>query len=120
MGILREYYGRGPTKAKTYALDDLIVCVLRNGYTAVEKTIVESGDPDRVVQMRHEFQQLLGPRYKEMIEELTGRKVIAFLSQAHLEPDITIEVFLIDRPLDHAGSAEIAHPKESGGRNEPD
>ena len=111
VGILREHYGRGPMKAKTYALDDLIVCVLRNGFTAMEKTMVDSGNPDRVVEMRHEFQRMMGERYKDMIEELTGRKVTAFLSQAHLDPDITLEVFFVDRPLEGFGAAELLQPK---------
>jgi uncharacterized protein YbcI len=111
VGILREHYGRGPMKAKTYALDDLIVCVLRNGFTAMEQTIVDSGDPEKVVALRHDFQRMMGQRYKAMIEELTQRKVTAFLSQAHLDPDITLEVFIIDRPLDGFGAAEFIQPK---------
>jgi uncharacterized protein YbcI len=111
VGILREHYGRGPMKAKTYALDDLIVCVLRNGFTAMEKTMVDSGNPDGVVEMRHDFQRMMGERYKDMIEELTGRKVTAFLSQAHLDPDITLEVFFVDRPLEGFGAAELVQSK---------
>ncbi len=111
VGILREHYGRGPMKAKTYVLDDLIVCVLRNGFTAIEKTMVDVGESDRVVEMRHDFQRMMGEKYKDMIEELTGRKVVAFLSQAHLDPDITLEVFFVDRPLDGFGAAELVEPR---------
>ena len=46
---MREHYGRGPIKAKTYVLDNLIVCVLSNGFTAIEKTMMEGGEPDRVL-----------------------------------------------------------------------
>lgn len=109
--LVREHYGRGPIKAKTYALDDIIVCVMRgSGFTPLEKTMMESTDQDRgkrVVAMREDFQRLMSERYKGTIEELTGRKVLAFLSQAHVEPDITLEVFFIDRPLDGAGAVEI-------------
>ena len=108
VGILREHYGRGPMKAKTYALDDLIVCVMRgSGFTALEKTMMDSGDPDRVVAMRHDFQRLMAKRYTDAIEDLTGRKVVAFLSQAHVEPDITMEVFFVDEPLDGFGAVEV-------------
>jgi uncharacterized protein YbcI len=108
VSMLREFYGRGPMKAKTYALDDIIVCVLRgSGFTAIEKTMMDSGEPDRVVAMREDFQRVMARRYRERIEELTGRKVVAFLSQAHVEPDITLEVFFVDRPLDGAGAVEI-------------
>ncbi len=111
VAILRQHYGRGPIKAKTYVLDDLVVCVLRNGFTAIEQTMVESGAPDKVVQMRRDFQVMMGRQYQDAIEELTGRKVVAFLSQAHLEPDITLEVFFVDRPLDGFGAAEVIEPK---------
>jgi uncharacterized protein YbcI len=106
--LLREHYGRGPVKAKTYALDDIIVCVLRgSGFTPLEKTIMDSGEPERVVAMREDFQRLMAGSYTKLIEDLTGRKVVAFLSQAHVEPDITIEMFFIDRPLDGFGAVEV-------------
>jgi uncharacterized protein YbcI len=49
VGIMREHYVRGPMKAKTYVLDDLVVCVLRNGFTPHEKTMMDQGEPDRVM-----------------------------------------------------------------------
>src|SRR5213082_2582646 len=83
VGILREHYGRGPMKAKTYALDDIIVVVMRgSGFTALEQTIMDSGQPQRVVDMRHDFQNMMTKRFTDTIEDLTGRKVLAFLSQA--------------------------------------
>lgn len=116
VGLLREHYGRGPMKAKTYALDDIIVCVLRgSGFTAIEKTMMDSGEPDRVVAMREDFQRVMAARYKETIEELTGRKVVAFISQAHVDPDITLEVFFVDRPLDGFGAVEITDAPERVG-----
>ena len=107
--LMREHYGRGPIKAKTYALDDIIVCVLRGaGFTALEQTIMDSGDGQRVIAMRENFQELMAERYKTMIEHLTERKVVAFLSQAHVQPDLTLEVFFIDRPLEGFGAAEVS------------
>jgi uncharacterized protein YbcI len=109
--ILREHYGRGPMKAKTYALDDIIVIVMRgSGFTALEQTIMDSGQPERVVAMREDFQAVMAKRYEKTIEELTGRKVLAFLSQAHVDPDITMEIFFVDRPLDGFGAFEISEP----------
>ena len=107
VSFMREHYGRGPIKAKTYVLDNLIVCVLSNGFTAIERTMMSGGEPDRVLEMRRDFQRLMKERYTEMVEELTGRKVLAFLSQAHVEPDLTIEVFLMDGPLAGFGALEI-------------
>lgn len=112
VAILREHYGRGPMKAKTYALDDIIVVVMRgSGFTPLEQTMMDSGRPDRVVSMRHEFQHMVTSRFTSTIENLTGRKVLAFLSQAHVEPDITIEIFFIDRPLEEYGAVEVTDPE---------
>ena len=112
VGILREHYGRGPMKAKTYALDDIIIVVLRgSGFTPLEKTIMESGEPERVIAMREDFQRVMAGRYSGTIEQLTGRKVIAFLSQAHVEPDITMEIFFVDGPLAGFGAVEITETR---------
>ena len=111
VGILRDHYGRGPMKAKTYALDDIIVVVMRgSGFTPLEQTIMDSGEPDRVIAMREDFQRVMATKYKQTIKELTGRNVVAFLSQAHVEPDITMEIFFIDGPLDGFGAVEVIEP----------
>jgi uncharacterized protein YbcI len=95
-------------KAKTYAIDDIVVVVMRgSGFTPLEQTIMDSGEPDRVVAMRHDFQNMMTQRFTETIEELTGRNVVAFLSQAHVEPDITMEIFFIDGPLAGFGTLEL-------------
>ena len=113
VSLIREHYGRGPIKAKTYVLDNLIVCVLTDsGFTAIERTMMEGHEPERVLEMRRDFQRMMKVRYSEMIEELTGRKVLAFLSQAHVEPDLTIEMFLMDAPLAGFGALELVDPGE--------
>ena len=112
VAILRERYGRGPMRAKTYALDDIIVVVMRgSGFTPLEQTIMDSGEPGRVVAMREDFQRVMAQRYKETIRALTGRNVVAFLSQAHVEPDITIEIFFVDGPLPGFGAVEVTEPE---------
>jgi len=111
VAILRDHYGRGPMKAKTYALDDVVMVVMRgSGFTPLEQTIMDSGQPSRVVAMREEFQQVMAQRYKETIEGLTGRKVIAFIPQAHVDPDITVEMFFVDGALPGFGSVEVIVP----------
>ena len=111
VAILREHYGRGPMKAKTYTLDDIIVVVMRgSGFTPLEQTIMNSGDPNRVVAMREDFQRVMKDRYSQTIRELTGRNVVAFLSQAHVEPDITIEIFFVDGPIPGFGAVEVTEP----------
>ena len=71
---------------------------------------MDSGEPDRVIAMREDFQRVMAERTSGQIEELTGRKVLAFLSQAHVEPDITIEIFFVDGPLEGFGAIEIVEP----------
>ena len=111
VGILRDHYGRGPMKAKTYALDDIVVVVMRGGdFLPLEQTIMDSGEPDRVIAMREDFQRVMASRYKCAIEDLTGRNVLALLGQAHVEPDITIETFFVDGPLEGLGSVDLAEP----------
>jgi uncharacterized protein YbcI len=113
--LMREHYGRGAIKAKTYVLDNLIVCVLSDGgLTAIERTMMEGGEPERVVEMRRDFQRMMKVRYSAMIEEFTERKVLAFLSQTHLEPDLTIEMFLTDGPLAGFGALELVDPGGNG------
>ena len=116
VAFMREHYGRGPIKAKTYVLDNLIVCVLSDGFTAIERTMMEGGEPDRVLEMRRDFQRMMKQRYSEMIQALTGRKVLAFLSQAHVEPDLTVEIFLMDGPLAGFGALELVDPPPGDGR----
>ena len=99
VALYREHFGRGPTAAKTYALDDVIVCVLRNGLTVIERTLFNGGKADTVRTMRAAFQDAVADRFTGAIEELTDRKVLAFMSQAHVDPDLAIEVFFLDRPV---------------------
>jgi uncharacterized protein YbcI len=111
VAILRKHYGRGPMKAKTYVLDDLIMVVLRGtGFTPLEETILEDGHPERVVEMRHDFQDRMDGRYIATIEELTGGKVRTFLSQARVDPDITVEIFVMEQAPEGFGGPEDADP----------
>jgi uncharacterized protein YbcI len=110
--LVRDHYGRVPMKAKTYVLDNVIVCVLSDGFIALEQTMMEGGEPDRVLEMRRDFERLMKTHYTAMIEDLTGRKVLAFLSQAHVEPDLTVEMFLMDGRLPGFGALELVVSSE--------
>jgi uncharacterized protein YbcI len=107
VALRREHYGRGPLKAKTYILDDIVVVVMReNGYCAVERTMIDNGEAERVVALREDFQRIMAKRYSDTIESLTGRTVVAFLNRAHLEPDLSMKVFFVDRPLEGFAAGE--------------
>ena len=111
--LRREHYGRGPIKTKTYILDDIIIVVMREiGYSAIEKTMIESGEPQRVIALREDFQRVMARRYSDTIEALTDRTVVAFLNRAHLEPDVSMKVFIVDRPLDPLGVDEVIGRQE--------
>jgi uncharacterized protein YbcI len=95
VALLKEYYGRGPTRTKTYFEDDLVVCLLRGGFTRVEQTLLEGGRGASVIRQRMEFQELMRERFQEVIEQATGRRVIGFMSGNQQDPDIMCEVFIL-------------------------
>lgn len=97
--LYSEQFGKGPTTAKAYAHDDVLVCVLRDGLTTIERTLFDEGHVKAVREMRSAFHDAQADRFTMIVEEHTGRKVRAFMSQAHIDPDLVIEVFLLDRPL---------------------
>jgi len=107
VGLYREHFGRGPTKAKTYAIDDVLVCVLRDGLTTVEKTLFARGKGSIVREMRSAFQEAVAARFTGAVEQLTGRRVVAFMSQAHVDPDLAVEIFFLEKPLRAATTVEI-------------
>ena len=95
MALLKEFYGRGPTRTKSYYEDDLVVCLLRGGFTRVEQTLLEGGRGSSVIQQRMDFQDLMRERFEDVIEHATGRRVIGFMSGNQQDPDIMCEVFIL-------------------------
>ena len=99
-GIVRlfsEYYGRGPTKGKTYLMDDRIVlCVLEQTMTTVEKTMTKNGEVDLVRKVRLTFQEEMADEFKGVVEKALGRKVAAYHSQLTVDPDIGFELFVLE------------------------
>ncbi len=95
VALLKEFYGRGPTRAKSYYQDDLVVCLLRGGFTQVEQTLLEGGRGAAVIQQRMEFQDLMRDRFATVIKDATGRDVIGFMSGNQQGPDIMCEVFIL-------------------------
>ena len=95
VALLKEFYGRGPTQAKSYYQDDLVVCVLRGGFTRVEETLLEGGRGSAVIEQRMEFQELMRARFEGVIEKATGRRVIGFMSGNQQGPDMMCEVFVL-------------------------
>ena len=95
VALLKDYYGRGPTQAKTYYQDDLVVCLLRGGFTRVEQTLLDGGRGHAVIAQRVEFQEVMRDRFVAVIEHATGRPVIGFMSGNQQNPDMICEVFVL-------------------------
>lgn len=95
VGLLKEYYGRGPTRAKSYFQDDLVVCLLRGGFSRVEQTLLDGGRGAAVIHQRMEFQELMRDRFCQIIQDITGREVIGFMSGNQQDPDLMCEVFVL-------------------------
>ena len=106
VALLKEFYGRGPTRTKSYYEDDIVVCLLRGGFTRVEQTLLEGGRGAAVIQQRMEFQELMRDRFAGVIEDATDRKVIGFMSGNQQHPDIMCEVFIL-APTDLVDDGEV-------------
>jgi uncharacterized protein YbcI len=95
----RRYYHRKPVTAKTRMLgDDLLACVLGGVYTDVEKTMIELERAPTVRDTRNAFQTAMQQKFIEKVERLSGRGVVAFISDSHVGPDIEIEIFMLAPP----------------------
>jgi uncharacterized protein YbcI len=92
----RDHYGRGATTARTIIQRNFVVCFLEDIYTPVERTLIEAGRPEAVRETRNIFQDAMGPKFREVVEEATGRSVIAFMSQVCFDPDMAAEVFVLE------------------------
>src|SRR3954468_4164447 len=90
-----EYYGKGPTRAKTYIVDDLVVVGLEETFTRAEKTLAERGEREAIQHIRRRFQRQMARSFTSVVEQATGRKVRVFLSETDIEQDVSVETFLL-------------------------
>ena len=93
--MLREYTGRGPTRARTTVNTDSVMIVLGDILTKGERKLAENGKAERVLAVRHDFQMVMREELVAMVERILDRKVIAFMSDNHLDPDLAVEVFIL-------------------------
>jgi len=100
LGIHRQYYGRGASRARTVMGADYIICFLEDIYTPVERTLIEAGRFPAVKETRSAFQDTMEDKFSASVEELSGRKVIGFLSQVHVDPDLAVETFILEPSSD--------------------
>ena len=98
----RTHYGKGPTRSKSYFLDDVLVCIMSDVFTTVERTLIDAGESDKVRQTRLAFEEAMRDRFAEAIEKVVGRRVLGFTSQVLVDKDVAIQLFVLD-PASGAG-----------------
>ena len=97
VGLFAEYYGRGPTRAKSFLLDDTyVVTVLRDTMTTVERTLADGGHGDQVRSVRLTFQEAMASSFKGVVESAFGRRVASYHSQLLIDADIGFELFVLE------------------------
>jgi uncharacterized protein YbcI len=104
VGIHSRHYGKGPTKAKTYVLEDVVLTVMQDVFTTVERTLIENGKGELVREVRTAFQYTMRDEFIGAVEQITGRETSAFISQIDCESDTAVEVFLLAN-----GNGDDAH-----------
>jgi uncharacterized protein YbcI len=103
VGIHHKYLGRGPETASTFHYGNVLVTLMYEVLTDAEKSLTRTGQVDAVRHIRHLFQETMAADFREAVERLTGRKVVAFISGNHIEPDMAAELFILDGRLGRPG-----------------
>jgi uncharacterized protein YbcI len=101
--ILAQTTGRGPTKAKTTLGDNAVFVVLQDTLTRGEQSLAEAGEKATVLDVRRRWQRIMEAEIRGVIEDLTDRKVVGFMSDNHIDPDLAVEVFVLE-PLTESES----------------
>jgi len=112
VGLHREHYGRGAVGARTIMQRNYVVCFLDDVYTPVERTLIQAGREDSVRATRSAFQDAVGDLFREAVTKATGKRVIAFMSQNHVDPDMAVEIFVLE-------DGDSAVPTEASGDGGP-
>jgi uncharacterized protein YbcI len=106
VGIHRQYFGRGASRTRTVMGADYVITFLEDIYTPVEKTLIEAGRFEAVQETRLAFQDTMRDKFVGEVEQLVGRKVVGFLSQVHVDPDLAVETFILEPDGDLPPTAE--------------
>jgi uncharacterized protein YbcI len=95
VALHREHFGRGPGAAKTYLTDNLVVCVLTDVFTPLERTLIDAGQETRVRETRAVHHVATEDAYKTRMEAVLGRQVDAHMSTIHFDPDVAVDIFVL-------------------------
>jgi uncharacterized protein YbcI len=96
VGLKKHFYGRGPTAAKAWILDDYVFVVLEGGLTRNEETMLADGKEDEIRRFRLSFQETVGETAMNAVSELTGRRVLTYHSQIVFHPARMFEIFVLE------------------------
>lgn len=110
VGLLREYTGRGPTKARTTIRDNVVVVILEQTLTKGEQVLVDKGRGENVIALRHEYQEAMRDESSAKVAEITGQHVIAMMSANHIDPDLAAEIYVLQAPPDQDASSTSSAP----------
>jgi uncharacterized protein YbcI len=116
--LLSRYTGRGPTKARATVNSNLIVVVFQDTLTKAEHNLVAAGETEAVHYMRRTFRQLMRQEAVDLVERVTGRTVVGFMSDIDPEADVASEVFLLD-PISEDGTVGVAEVRGDGSESAP-
>ena len=94
--VMKRSFGKGPTSAKSYMLDDLLIVVMRGGMTTAEQTMKDLNQEDRVREFRQTFENEMADHLSARVAEITGRKVVTYQSQIMFDPDLIVEMFVFE------------------------
>jgi uncharacterized protein YbcI len=100
--VIHDYTGRGPTKASSSIHGDLVTVLLSDTLTKGERSLVADGRGQLVLDMRKAFQSSMREELIRGVEEITSRRVVAFMSDNHIDPDVAVEAFVLDREASEA------------------
>ena len=104
--LLSRHTGRGATSTWTTLSRDLIVCVMGDALTKGEKSLVQYGRPEAVLSIRHAYQESMAQEAISLVEDLSGRRVAAFMSNNHIDPDLAVEIFILRPATEAPGRGE--------------
>ena len=98
--MMKTFYGKGPDTVRSYFIDDLLFVVMRGGMTVAEETMIKAEQSDAVRAFRQRFENEMGDKLVGAIEQLSRRKIVNYQSQVLFDPDMIIEIFVFEEPLD--------------------
>ena len=117
--MMGRYYGQAPARQVTHVLPGLVVVILEETFTEAERVLIGRGEADGVADIRRRFQQAVEQEFRSVVEEATGSEVRAFISDVHLEANVSIEIFLLgDIKQNMTGFEREMHRDETAERRQ--